>query len=152
MNLHEAAIRIEYHELEGRGRGPSDYTIWSVAHLAGLDLKSGDKVFLNSLMEFAAHSAPQLKLDDFVQARMDHPELAGRASFASMKTHVESSLKGNSIIGSIARKHFVNLSISPSGELKVFDAQKGVSYDGRHMKAEFDRLDLFERVTTGLTR
>jgi hypothetical protein len=150
--VNEAAIRSEYHELEDRGRGPADYTIWSVAHHAGLDLKGGDKLLLNSLVEFAAISAPRWKLDDFVTARMSRPDLTGRASFTTMKSHVENSLKGNSIIGSIARKHFVNLSISPLGELKVFDAQRGMSYDGRRIKAEFDRLDLFERVTTGMTR
>ncbi len=145
--LDQVAPRGEYHELEGRGRGPADYTIWSVAHDVGLGLKSGDKTLLNSLVEFAARSTPRWTLDDFIRARMNRPELAGKASFTSMKIHVENSLKGNSIIGSIKGQHFVNLHLT-SGEFKVFDAQKGVSYDGPRIKAQLGPLDLFERVLT----
>jgi hypothetical protein len=148
FDLDKAAIKSQYHELECRGRGPSDYTIWSVAHYAGLDLKSGDKKLLDSLVEFAANSARGWKLDTFVQARMTRPELAGRASFKDMKSYVMNNLKGHAIIGSIGRGHFVNVTITPRGELKVFDPQKGITCDGRHIKAEFGRLDLFERVTT----
>jgi hypothetical protein len=48
---------------------------------------------------------------------------------------------------SIRGQHFVNLHLT-SGEFKVFDAQKGVSYDGPRIKAQLGPLDLFERVLT----
>ncbi len=148
LNLDEARIRVEYHELEGRGRGAADYTIWSVARSAGLELKSGDKNMLNGLVKFAAEARPGWKLDDFVNAWMSRPGLPGTATFTAMKRHVEQNLKGVSIIGSIPRQHFVNMHFSPSGEWKVFDAQRGQSYDGRRIKAELASLDLFERVST----
>ncbi|MDR3772520.1 MAG: hypothetical protein P4L26_04175 [Terracidiphilus sp.] len=148
LNLDQAKIRVEYHELEGRGRGPADYTIWSVAQHAGLELKSGAKDLLNSLVQFGAESKPGWRLDDFVRVRMNRPELAGRATFASMKNYVETNLKGNSIVGSIHAQHFVNMAFSSAGEWKVFDAQKGLAYDGRRIRAELRSLDLFERVST----
>jgi hypothetical protein len=148
LNLDETRIRVEYHELEGRGRGPADYTIWSVAQHAGLELKGGAKDLLNSLVQFGAESKPGWKLDDFIRARMNRSELAGRATFANMKNYVENNLRGNSIIGSIKAQHFVNMAFGSAGEWRVFDAQKGVPYDGRHIKTELGSLDLFERVST----
>ncbi len=144
-----AVARGGYQPLGEGGRSPANYTIWAVASLVGLGLKSGDRQLLNSLIEFASRSKPGWKLDDFVEARMDRPGLAAKATFASMKRHVEEELKGNSIIGSIGRSHFVNMSFDPRGEWKVFDAQRNMQYDGRRIKAEFASLDLFERVSTG---
>jgi hypothetical protein len=134
LNLDEAKIRVQYHELEGKGRGPADYTIWSVAQHAGLELKSGAKDLLNSLVRFGAENKPGWRLDDFVRARMNRPELAGRASFANMKNYVENTLKGNSIIGSIKAQHFVNMSFNSAGEWKVYDAQKGMPMKGDGLK------------------
>jgi len=146
LNLDAIKIRAGYEKLGGWGRGASDYTIWSVARHVGWELKTGAKDLLNSLVQFAAESKSGWRLDDFVRARMNRPGMAARTTFANMKSYVERDLKGNSIIGSINKHHFVNMSFSPAGEWKVFDAQKGMPYDGRRIKAELGSLDLFERV------
>ena len=143
-------IPVHYQALEGHGMGAADYTIWSVARHAGLELKAGDKTLLNHLVEFAAQKHTPWRLDDFITARMSIPALAARgATFANMKRHVETSLNGNSIIGSIKAQHFVNMSFNPAGEWTVFDAQSGLRYDGKLLKAKMISLDLFERVSTG---
>jgi len=70
---------------------------------------------LNAFLTFAAQSRPPLKLDSFVKARMNIPSLVGKVDFLKMKLHVEKELMGHSIMGSTDGKHFVNLSVSPTG-------------------------------------
>lgn len=151
VGLDGMRVSVQYAELEGRGRGLSDYTIWSVAENAGLRLESGDKDMLRALMEFAERSQARWTLDDFVRARAERPGLAVRPPMAAVKKHVEDSLKGNSIIGSKSRGysgtgHFMNMSFSPQGEWKLFDPQIGTPFDGKNLKRVLGQIDLFERV------
>jgi hypothetical protein len=139
-------LPVGYEALNGGAIGPNDYTVVSVAEHAGLKLEPGARDILNAFLKFAAQSRPPLKLDAFVKARMNIPALAGKASFLSMKVHMEKELMGNSIVGSTDRKHFVNLNVGPTGTTTIFDAQIGSEYDGSRVLATLREIALFERV------
>jgi hypothetical protein len=143
--LDERPIRTGYEGLDGRGRSPADYSLWSVAHDAGLELKSGDRDLLNSLMKFASDKGAGWSLDEFVRKRK-----TGRtATLDQLKQYVRDSLKGHSIIGSIKGQHFMNLEYNSTTGLKAFDPQIGVACEIPQVKNRLGVLDLFERVTTG---
>jgi hypothetical protein len=126
---------------------PAQYTVRSVAEEVSLDLKPGDRAVVNALIKFAYDAAPGWRFDDFVRQRSQRPGVT--AGFGAQKQYMEAQLKGNWVIGSKEAKHYVNMSFTPAGEWKVFDAQIGVAYDGKGMKAKMPSLDLFDRVSTG---
>lgn len=135
-----------YRAFQGTMYTPAQYTIRSVGEEFGLEFHPGDKDLVNALIKFAFDARAGWTLDDFVKDRAQRP--GARAPFAAQKAYIERELKGNWVIGSKAAKHYVNMSFTPGGKWELFDAQIGMSYDGKGMRAKMPSLELFDRVST----
>jgi len=147
-NLDQIQATHQYDALLGGRYSLADYTITAVASRLGLNSLTGDKQMVNALMEFATRAHGPWTLDDFVKARTERPGLSAKPSFALMKKTVESSLKGDAIIGSTDGKHFMTMSFDDQLRWKLFDPQNNRHYDGLRAKALLTSVALVERFAT----
>jgi hypothetical protein len=145
--LDSVPIRTEYKALADAGRGPSSYTISSVASDNNLPfaLHNRDLTLFRQFFDFYAHNRHgSWDIATFVDMRLEflHSHGNKQASAASVRKHVLDSLGGHSIFGSKAVNHYINVEIDKTGHIKATDAQDGQHYDGGTLHTRLRAVDM----------
>jgi hypothetical protein len=140
-------IRTEYKALADVGRGPSSYTISSVASDYNLQfaLHNLDLTLFRQFFDFYARNRPgSWDIVAFVEMRLEflHSHGSKQASAASVRKHVLDNLGGHSIFGSKTVNHYINVEVDRTGRIKAIDAQDGRHYDGGTLHARLGAVDM----------